>query len=180
MRKAAAAGIRCEVVSDSRHAFHDACQVLRRDWDSLTDTEVQAGMNHLRALLARPETTVAVARDEHGRPLAVSAAVIDDMVCVIFLAVATCHEARWGLHDHLVRILIARRVKYLLVEGGGPFGALGFGPNVQHYQHLMGYQLRHVTPVPADSIRLRRRLLASLTVVTTGAALIAAQTVDLV
>jgi hypothetical protein len=96
-----------------------------------------------------------VARDEHGRPLAYAAAIIDDTVCLIGSALATCHEARWALHDHLVRILIARRVRYLLAEGGGPFGALGFAVNVQHYQHLLGYELRHLSPVSAKPRRDR-------------------------
>lgn len=102
------------------------------------------------ALFARPEMTLLVARDKPGRPLAVAAAVIDDAVCLIEVAVASSHEARWALHDHLVRILIARGVRYLLAEGNGPFGALGFAPDVHHYQHLLGYQLRHLVPRTAD------------------------------
>ncbi len=82
--------------------------------------------------------------------------VIDDKVCLIEGARAICHEARWALHDHLVRILIARGVKYLLAEGGGPFGALGFETNVQHYQHLLGYELRHVSPSSAPPTTPRR------------------------
>jgi hypothetical protein len=106
---------------------------------------------------ASPHTTLTVARDEHGRPLAYAAVIIDDMVCLICSALANCHEARWALHDHLVQILIARRVRYLLAEGGGLFGALGFAVNVQHYQHLLGYELRHLRPVPRRT-RSRRRL----------------------
>ena len=102
-------------------------------------------------MLERPEMTLLVARDRLGRPLALTGAVIDDSVCLIRLAVASNHEARWALHDHLVRILIARGVKNLLGEGGGPFGALGFDANLHHYQHLLGYELRHLKP------RTRRR-----------------------
>jgi hypothetical protein len=172
LRRAAAVGIRCDVVSDSRRANDDASHLLRRYWDSLTDTVLHARIDDIRAVLARPETTVTVARDEHGRPLAVAAAVIDDMVCLIELAVATSHEARWALHDYLVRILIARRVRYLLSEGGGLFGALGFTNNVQHYQHLLGYELRHVIPATPRPTTLRRRLVASLVVVAAAATLI--------
>ena len=145
LRRAAAVGIRCEVVSDPRRA-DDASDVLHWYWDSLTDTELQAGIDEVRAVLARPEITVIVARDGHGRPLALAAVVIDDMVCLIELAVAISHEARWALHDYLVRILIARHVRYLLSEGGGLFGALGFRNNVRHYQHLLEYELRHMIP----------------------------------
>jgi hypothetical protein len=103
------------------------------------------------ALFARPEVTLLVARDEPGRPLAVAAAVIDDAVCLIEVALASSHEARWALHDYLVRILIARDVRYLLAEGNGPFGALGFAADLHHYQHLLGYQLRHLVPRTADA-----------------------------
>ena len=98
------------------------------------------------AMLERPEMTLLVARDRSGRPLALAGAVIDDSVCLIRLAVASNHEARWALHDHLVQLLIARGVTHLLGEGGGPFGALGFDANMHHYQHLLGYELRHLKP----------------------------------
>jgi hypothetical protein len=76
--------------------------------------------------------------------------VIDSEVCLIQFAVSSRHEARWALHDHLVGLLIARQVKYLLAEGGGPFGALGFESELHHYQHLLGYQLRHLVPTSSD------------------------------
>jgi hypothetical protein len=90
--------------------------------------------------------TTLVARDPHGHPVAFAGAVVDTCVCLIQVAVASSHEARWALHDHLVRMLIERRVRYLLAEGDGPFGALGFEPNVSQYQQLLGYELRHVIP----------------------------------
>jgi hypothetical protein len=157
LRKAAAAGIRCEVVSDSRRAVDDACHVLSQ-WNSLNATELRY-WTVSPEFFARPETTVMVARDERGRPVAYAAAIIYDMVCLIGSALAICHEARWALHDHLVRLLIARRVRYLLAEGGGPFGALGFAVSVQHYQHLLGYELRHLRPVSARPMMRTRRLL---------------------
>jgi len=42
-------------------------------------------------------------------------------------------------------------------SGGGPFGALGFAASVQHYQRLLGYELRHVITSPAPPIMRRRR-----------------------
>ncbi|MFZ0091783.1 MAG: hypothetical protein WAL63_19930, partial [Solirubrobacteraceae bacterium] len=93
----------------------------------------------------------------HGQVLAVAAVVIDEMVCLILSALATCHEARWALHDYLVRTLIARRVRYLLAEGGGTFGAVGLSPSVQHFQHLLGYELRHVIPTMVHSSPRRLR-----------------------
>ena len=45
-----------------------------------------------QALLARPEMTLMVARDQLGRPLALPAVVIDDAVCVIRLAPASSRE----------------------------------------------------------------------------------------
>lgn len=172
LRRAAAAGIRCEIVSDSCRAFDAACDVVGPYPELSTDTELHARVTRIRTTLARPEVTITVARDQHGRALAVTAAVIDDMMCVVDLAVARCHEARWALHDHLVRILIARRVRYLLVEGGGPFGALGFPTNVQTYQHLLGYELRHVIPVRPHASPLRRRLIALLVALVATAALV--------
>jgi hypothetical protein len=173
LRRAAAAGIRCEVVSDPRRAGDAAAHVLRGQGGFATEAELHAHANLARAAFARPETTVAVARDEHGRPLAIAAAVIDDVVCLINGALATSHEARWALHDHLVQILIARRVRCLLAEGGGPFGALGFTANLQHYQHLLGYELRHMRPAAAPRATRRRRVLASLLLAAASATLIA-------
>jgi hypothetical protein len=127
--------------------------------------------DHWRAWLAPPHVTLMVARDKRGRPEALTGVVIDDSVCLIVLAVAISHEARWSLHDHLVRTLIARRVRYLVSEGGGPFGALGFTANVQHYQHLLGYELRHLIPLRGDAMTWRgRRLDASLVVAAVTAA----------
>jgi hypothetical protein len=166
LRKAATAGIECEVVSDRRRADEDIVAVLRRQWGSLTEADLQYRLNDVNACLARSDvTTLTVARDDRGHPVAMATTLIDDKVGLIKHAVATSHEARWALHDHIVRILIARRVRYLLVDGGGPFGALGFAKNVQHYQRLLGYELRHVVPVRARRAPRRKRLVASLVVV---------------
>lgn len=165
LRRAAAAGIQCEVVSDRRRADEDIVAVLRRQWGSLTEADLQYRLNDVNACLARSDVILTVARDDHGHPVAMATTLIDDKVGLIKHAVATSHEARWALHDHIVRILIARRAQYLLVDGGGPFGALGFAKNVQHYQRLLGYELRHVVPVRARRAPHRKRLVASLVVV---------------
>ncbi len=152
LRKAEVAGIRCEAISDRRRAFDELAEILKRRETAVT----LAGLPVLaswHALLTRPEMTLMVARDQLGGPVALVGAVIDDAVCVIRFALACSHEARWALHDHLVRILIARGVRYLLGEGGGTFGALGFGTNVHHYQHLLGYELRHLRPRASGRFR---------------------------
>ena len=159
-------------MSDLRRAGDDVSVVLSCRWDRLPEEELRARTNDFRARVARPEMTVMVARDQDGYALALLAATIDDSVCAIGFAVATCHEARWALHDHLVRLLIARRVRYLLAADEGPFGALGYPTNVQHYQHLLGYELRHVIPITARPATLRRRLIASLAVVAAAATLV--------
>ena len=164
LRRAATAGIRCEVVSDSRRVGDEVSVVVRRRWDYFPEAELHAWVDYFRARVARPEMTVMVACDQDGGALAVLAATIDDSVCAIGFAVATCHEARWALHDHLVRILIARRVRYLLAGDEGLFGALGYPTNVQHYQHLLGYELRHVIPSSSRPIARRRRLVISVAV----------------
>lgn len=156
LRKAATAGIRCELMPDLRRAS-DAVSTVLRQRDGLSDAELQARTNDFRAWVVRQEMTVMVARDQHGAALAVLAATIDTSVCAIGFAMATCHDARWALHDHLVRILIARRVRYLFSADEGPFGALAYPTNVQYYQHLLGYELRHVTPVPTHPAAPRRR-----------------------
>jgi hypothetical protein len=160
------------VMSDSRRAGDDVSVVLSRQWDRLPEAELHAWTNHFRARVARPEMTVMVARDQNRVALAILAATIDDSVCAIDFAMATCHEARWALHDHLVRILIARRVRCLLSADEGPFGALGYPSNVQHYQHLLGYELRHVIPARAHRVARRRRRLV-LVVMMASAALVA-------
>jgi hypothetical protein len=116
-----------------------------------------------------------VARDRRRRPLAVVAAVIDDSVCLIKFAVASDHRARWALHDHLVQLLIARGVQYVVVAGGGPFGALGLPAGVQHYQHLLGYELRHVIPQEERGLtRVQRLVTSGILVVATVSLLVAA------
>ena len=145
LRRAEVAGIRCETITDPRRAFDEISEIVSHRRMSPTPAEL-AILASWRAVLEGPEMTLLVARDRLGRPLALTGAVIDNAVCLIRLAVASSHEARWALHDHLVQILIARGVKYLLAEGGGPFGALGFDAKVHHYQHLLGYELRHLRP----------------------------------
>jgi hypothetical protein len=152
LRGAGAAGIRCEAISDPCRAFDEITEIVRHRRIRLTGAEL-AMLASWPAILAGPEMTLVVARDRLGCPLALTGAVIDDAVCLIRVAVARSHEARWALHDHLVRILIARGVGYLLAEGGGPFGALGFDTNVHQYQRLLGYELRHLRP-PRTSRRL--------------------------
>jgi hypothetical protein len=149
LRAATAAGVRCEELSDRSLLPGEISQVLRGKGRSVTDPELRVLASTWRALFTEgPEMTVMVARDERGTALAIMGAVIDDMVCLIRVAVASSHHARWALHNHLVRILIDRGVRYLLADGGGPFGALGFGTNVHHYQHLLGYELRHIAARP--------------------------------
>jgi hypothetical protein len=147
LRRAADAGIWCESASDPAEALEALAEVLTARTNTPGDPAelLISWEDHF----SRPETTTVVARDSAGRPMAVAAAVIDAEVCLIQFAVASSHEARWALHDHLVRALTERGVKYLLAEGGGPFGALGFEAELHHYQHLLGYELRHLIPVSA-------------------------------
>jgi hypothetical protein len=146
LRRAADAGIQCEWMAEPPRALEAAREILDRRQAPSTEDDLTALTHDWTALFARPDVTLAIARDAHGRPRALVAAVIDNSVCLIQAAVASNHEARWALHDHLVRLLIDRGVTCLLSEGGGPFGALGFDPEVHHYQHLLGYELRHLVP----------------------------------
>ncbi len=145
LRKADAAGIWCGAIREPSRALDEIRQIVESRRVRSTGA-APATLESWAEMLSGPEMTLVAARDPGGRPLAVVGAVIDDAVCLIRLAVACNHEARWALHDHLVRILIARGVKYLLAEGGGPFGALGLDTNVHHYQRLLGYELRHLRP----------------------------------
>jgi hypothetical protein len=147
LRKAAAANIRCETMLDSADIPAALAEVLQhRGADPLTTPRIAELVSSWLPLLARPETTLMLAWDASGRPCAFMAALIDEGVCLIRLAASRSHEARWALHDHLVATLIARRVKYLLADGHGPLGALGYDKDVQYYQRLLGYELRHLIP----------------------------------
>jgi hypothetical protein len=145
LRKAGAAGIRCETISDPARVFDELTEIVNHRRVGLNAAE-RTGLASWAAMLTGPEMTLMIARDRLGSPLAITAAVIDDAVCLICAAVASNHPARWALHDYLVRSLIARGASYLLAAGGGPFGALGFDANVHHYQRLLGYELRHLKP----------------------------------
>jgi hypothetical protein len=155
LRSAESAGIICEPITDPSRGLDAVLAIVGQRDGPVTD----ASRSHWRALVERRESTLLVARDAHGRPLAIVGVVIDDAVSLIRFSVAGSHDARWALHDYLVQILIGRGVSYLVAEGGGPFGALGFSPGVQHYQHLLGYELRHLTlDTPAPFARRRRML----------------------
>ena len=150
LRRAARAGIRCEQTRDPTRALDAATQIVRDRRGPITEADIASLTGTWPVIFARPETTLIVAADAEGRPRALMAAVIDKRVCLIDVAVASSHEARWALHDHLVRELIDRGVRYLLAEGHGPFGAVGFGPNMREFQHLLGYDLRHLIPARAN------------------------------
>jgi hypothetical protein len=140
LRRATAAGITCDGISDRSLAV----ALLHRLSRSRQVPTTAEYTRRWRTAVARPETELFVARDRNGDPLAVAGVVVDEMVGLIRFAMASSHEARWALHDHIVRRLIDQHVRYLVAEGGGAFGALGFSAPVQHYQHLLGYELRHL------------------------------------
>jgi hypothetical protein len=171
LRRAADAGIKCELVHRRWRVFDEAVEILL---DKRPDTAwAVAEASPLRSMLSRPEVTLLAAHDRRGRSLAVAAAVIDDTVCLLEWSTSSSHEARWALHDHLVHLLIARGVRYLVASGGGAFGALGFGRSLQHYQHLLGYELRHVRPARAQPMTRRRRLVVVAAAVAVSAVSIA-------
>lgn len=151
LRRAEAADIRCETIHDARRALDEVTEIVKHRRTPLTGGELPI-LETWPTMLAGPETTLVVARDRFGSPLAITGAMIDDAVCLIRVAVASSHEARWALHDHLVRVLIERGVRYLLADGGGPFGALGFDAGVRHYQRLLGYELRHLRPITSRQL----------------------------
>lgn len=142
LRRAAEAGIRCEIITDRSGTVED----LRSLLNGRPVGEEHFDADGFRAVIERPELTLIVARATTGRPLAMAGMLIDHTVCLLQFAFAKDDHARWILHDYLVRMLIERRVSYLVASGGGPFGALGFPPGIQHYQHLLGYELRHLVP----------------------------------
>lgn len=149
LRRAAAAGITCEPIGNRSQAAELLTQLARSRESPMTSEYTRVW----REAIHRPETELFVAVDPDGEPRAVAGIVADDMVGLIRFAMANHHEARWALHDHIVATMIERRVRYLIAEGGGAFGALGHSPSIQRYQHLHGYELRHLKlyrpPVPA-------------------------------
>ncbi len=156
LRRAEAAGIECGIVTDPADAIRAVAAVLRRRQAPVTAEDRATLTDVWPALFDRPEVTLLMARDREGSPVAVAAVVADDEVCLIRLAIASSHEARWALHHHLVRTLIARSVKCVVSSCEGPFGALGLPREVQYYQHLLGYDLCHIAPqaTPGYSTRL--------------------------
>jgi hypothetical protein len=147
LRRAATAGIRCATIDHPTSAIDTLEEVIaHRNSRSPARAITNEGRNYASRFIANPHMTVVAARDRDGIPCAIMAAAIDERVCLIRLAIANSHEGRWALHDHLVAGLIARDVKYLLAEGTGIFGALGYDKDLQRYQHLLGYELRHLVP----------------------------------
>lgn len=163
LRRAAAAGIHCEGVSEPADALLALREILQDRHAPMTAADRIGLSDRWPAVLARPEVSTWVARSRTGAALAVAGAVIDEQVCVLLLAVASSHAARWALHHHLVELLIARRVRYLLAADGGPFGALGLHPDVQYFQHLLGYDVCHVVSRPRARTTGSRRYPAART-----------------
>jgi hypothetical protein len=149
LRRAERAGIRCQPVEDPELALRAAREVMLTRQAAMTQADLASLTGAWPDLFARPEVALMVACDRGGRPCAVMAVVIDTAISLIEVAVASSHDGRWALHDFLVRTLIGRKVEYLLAEGCGPFGAIGFEHEIQHYQHLLGYALRHIIPLPS-------------------------------
>ncbi len=158
LRRAGAAGITCETIGDRSRAVEDLLELA----DGRRLPVTAANVERWRLAVARPETTLVLARDADRRPVAVGSVVIDDNFGLIEFAVANSHEARWALHDHIVQIVIERGAHYLVAEGDGPFGALGFRPAVQRYQYLHGYELRHLRWRRPERITRRERRVAFL------------------
>jgi len=157
LRRAAASGIRCDTVTGVSDASHAVQVVVPQRREAVTAQAHAALTGHWPELFAQPGVTTMVARDAGGKPIGVAGVVIDDQICLIRLAVASSHEARWALHDYLVRALMDSGVRYLLAADGGPMGALGLTPQVQYFQHLLGYDVCHIkirrevtVPHPAD------------------------------
>jgi hypothetical protein len=164
LHRAAGAGIECEAIRDSALAVDAVFEILYSRRRPISEGQVDDALcREWAAQFARPDTTLLIARDQNHRRLAFLAAVIDETACLIKVAVASSHEARWALHDHLVRTLIADGITCVMVEGGGPFGSLGLSSQEQYYQHLLGYELRHVNPVVPVRLKLSHRLKAGLT-----------------
>ena len=151
LRRANDAGIRCEAIACPRTAYEEVAQIVDNRQSSPRTPDEPAVLAGWAETFSAPGVTLMVSRGPDGQPLAIIAAVIDDAVCLIRVAVACSHLARWALHDHLVRLLIARRVTYLLAEGGGSFGVVGLSANLARYQRLLGYELLHVRPTVARS-----------------------------
>jgi hypothetical protein len=144
LRRATRAGIHCEVVHDADDALTAVTAIIARRRRRPDDLALL--LAEWAAILARPEMTIFLARDANGDPLALAAVVIDQELCLIQIAIACDHAARWALHDHIVRALIQRGARLLFAEGGGPFGALGFESELYRFQRLLGYELRHLAP----------------------------------
>ncbi len=158
LRRAAAAGIRCETVSGRSDALQATAQIMQGKTRMTEEDRVTLTQTY-RALFDLPEVTAFIARASDASPLAVAAVVIDDEMCLIRATVASNHEARWALHHHLVRTLIGRRVRFLVSALEGTFGALGLEPALQYYQHLLGYDLCHINPGVPPAIAARRAML---------------------
>jgi hypothetical protein len=146
LRRAASAGIRCESGVSTSVALQAASNVFHDRRGTMTAEDVATLSDGWPTLFEQPAGTMMIARDRDDNPVGLAVVVIDTEVCLIRQAIASSHEARWALHDHLVQSLIERRVKYLLPICGGPFGAVGLPPNVQYHQHLLGYELYHIVP----------------------------------
>jgi hypothetical protein len=148
VRRAETAGIRCEAIGCRGDFLRAALRIVhaRQDPGAAEDlATLSAGLvPHWRPLLEPPEATLLVAHDSAGVPVAAAAMLVDDEVSVIRLAVASSHDARWALHQYIVRALIADGVTHVLSDGGGTFGVLGLAREVQYYQRLHGYELHHI------------------------------------
>ncbi len=160
LRRAARAGIRCETIANHVEALEATSEVLRqRDHEPLSDAEVTRLTDAWSPIFSWPETMVMVARDRDDRARAVIAAVVDRTTCLIKVAVASSHEARWALHDHLVRIL--DRPPRTVPTGRGRRTVGSAGIRTRPAALSASPRLRTTSPDPARCSRALARLVGA-------------------
>jgi hypothetical protein len=144
LRRAQRAGISCGPLDSAAETLAAMRQIVRARQASITAAD-HAGLAHVwPGVLSQPGVSLFGARDATGMVIAVVAAVIDAEAALLLTAVASDHAARWALHHHLAELLITRHVTYVLAASEGSFGAMTLPAEVQYYQRLLGYELRHV------------------------------------
>ena len=70
LRRAEAAGIRCELLSDLVGIGDKIFAIMRHQWSRASEAHVRHWTDHFGVLFERPETTVMAARDQDGNMLA--------------------------------------------------------------------------------------------------------------
>ena len=104
--------------------------------------------------LALPGNHGWAAVDATNQPVAIALVTVDDRAALLQAMVGVTYDGRWLLHTAIVEALHAQGVRHLLTYSSS---ALLLHPNIQQFQHLLGYTVVNISLDGGSRAARRRR-----------------------